>query len=88
MSSEHTGSIRFFSPSEMLHFFGFPDSFTFPDSMRTNNRYKVVGQSVNVIVVRSLMHSVLCSFQKAKSSLPDATQESEEICLRKKQKIN
>ncbi|GBG27196.1 tRNA cytosine38-C5-methyltransferase [Hondaea fermentalgiana] len=60
----YKGKVRRFSAREMLNFFGFPDNFTFPDDMTFNQRCKVVGQSVNVIVVRALMHAHLCTCKK------------------------
>jgi len=56
----YSGKVRRFSPREMLNFFGFPDSYSFPETMPNSQRFKVVGQSVNVVVVRALMHSYLC----------------------------
>ncbi|CAM9156034.1 unnamed protein product, partial [Ectocarpus fasciculatus] len=61
MSLLHSDQIRFFSPREMLSMFGFPDSYSLPDSMSNRHKYRVIGQSVNVVTVQAMMHSVLCS---------------------------
>jgi hypothetical protein len=60
MSSLHSRKIRLFSPKELLRIFGFPDSFNFPPSMELQHRYRLIGQSINVLVVRAIMHAVLC----------------------------
>lgn len=61
MSLLHSGQIRLFSPREMLNFFGFPENYTFADTMSSRQKYRVIGQSVNVVVVRALMHSIFCT---------------------------
>lgn len=61
MSDIHSSQIRFFSPHEMLRIFGFPDCFSLPESMTNRQKYRVIGQSVNVITVQAMMHSVLCT---------------------------
>ena len=60
MSLQHSGAVRLFSPNELLHLFGFPDSYSFPSSMTTRHKYRAIGQSINKIVVQMLMHSELC----------------------------
>lgn len=60
MSLQHSGAVRLFSPNELLHLFGFPDSYSFPPNMTTRQKYRAIGQSINKIVVQMLMHSELC----------------------------
>ena len=60
MSVTHSQKIRLFSPKELLRIFGFPDSFNFPPEMEQQHRYRLIGQSINVLVVRAIMHSVFC----------------------------
>jgi len=60
MSLQHSGAVRLFSPQELLHLFGFPDSYSFPSNMTTRHKYRAIGQSINKIVVQMLMHSELC----------------------------
>ena len=61
MSQLHSGKIRFFTSKELLRIFGFPDSFDFPHDMPLSIRYRLIGQSINVLVVRALMHSEFCN---------------------------
>jgi hypothetical protein len=61
MSETHSNKMRLFTPYELLRIFGFPDDFTYPTGMSTKHMYKCIGQSINVVVVRSLMHAVLCA---------------------------
>jgi len=63
MTNRYSGKVRLFSPDELLRIFGFPDWFTYPDTFTDFQKWKVIGQSVNVITVAAIMHSVLC--QKA-----------------------
>lgn len=60
MSLQHSNAVRLFSPDELLHIFGFPDSYSFPTNMTTRHKYRAIGQSINKIVVQMLMHSELC----------------------------
>jgi hypothetical protein len=61
MSGTHSDKMRLFTPQELLRIFGFPDDFAYPPGMSTKHMYKCIGQSINVVVVRSLMHAVLCA---------------------------
>lgn len=65
MSLLHSGAVRLFSPCELLHLFGFPDTYTFPAGMTTRHKYRAIGQSINKIVVQMLMHSELCRHHHA-----------------------
>ncbi|OLP89468.1 tRNA (cytosine(38)-C(5))-methyltransferase [Symbiodinium microadriaticum] len=53
------GSVRFFSPKEILNFLGFPRSYTLPPEMALRHRYKVVGNSIAVTVASELLRLLL-----------------------------
>lgn len=53
--SAHIGSLRFFSPMELLRLFGFPDWYRMPDHFTCRHAFKLVGNSINVGVVRSIL---------------------------------
>jgi len=52
--------LRFFSGQELLNLFGFPKTFIFPDNLSRNEKFKCVGQSINVVVVRAVIHEHFC----------------------------
>jgi len=60
MARLHLGMIRRFDPKEILNIFGFPEDYCFPENTSTVNRFAGVGQSINIVVVRALIHSELC----------------------------
>ena len=47
--------LRFFTPKEVARLMSFPASFTFPDSINDKQRYKLLGNSINVAVVGELI---------------------------------
>ena len=47
--------LRRFSPSEIARILGFPSTFRFPEETTTAQRYRVLGNSLNVSVVAKLM---------------------------------
>lgn len=47
--------LRFFSPTEVARLMSFPPSFTFPDKVNEKQRYKLLGNSINVAVVSELI---------------------------------
>lgn len=47
--------LRFFTPREICRLMGFPESFTFPDSISKKQRYMLLGNSINVKVVSQLI---------------------------------
>ena len=59
----HPLRLRYFTPSELLRLFAFeplrresPDSsFVWPDSTSKKSKYKLIGNSINVMVVRALI---------------------------------
>lgn len=53
------GSIRFFSPKEILNLFGFPKNFVMPPAMELRHRYKAVGNSIAVTVTTKLLQILL-----------------------------
>ncbi|XP_037550321.1 tRNA (cytosine(38)-C(5))-methyltransferase [Nematolebias whitei] len=51
--------LRYFTPREVANLMGFPPHFTFPKSISTIQRYKVLGNSLNVAVVARLVQLLL-----------------------------
>lgn len=51
--------LRFFTPNEVLRLHGFPRSFTFPEGMTNRARYRVLGNSLNAVVVSHLIQFLL-----------------------------
>jgi site-specific DNA-cytosine methylase len=47
--------VRRFSPGEILSLLGFPDSFSFPASIQLEQRWALVGNSLSVSAVRSIL---------------------------------
>lgn len=50
-----TLKLRFFTSKEVARLMSFPSSFTFPDSVNEKQRYKLLGNSINVAVVGELI---------------------------------
>ncbi|XP_061127258.1 tRNA (cytosine(38)-C(5))-methyltransferase-like isoform X12 [Syngnathus typhle] len=51
--------LRYFTPREVANIMGFPKSFSFPDQIPTRQCYKLLGNSLNVVVVTRLLHQLL-----------------------------
>lgn len=47
--------LRFFTPKEIARLMSFPSCFSFPDSVTSRQRYKTLGNSINVFVVSLLV---------------------------------
>ncbi|GAA6219492.1 tRNA (cytosine(38)-C(5))-methyltransferase-like [Lates japonicus] len=47
--------LRYFTPREVANLMGFPQSFSFPGKISTKQQYKVLGNSLNVVVVARLL---------------------------------
>lgn len=47
--------LRYFTPREVANLMCFPDSFSFPSSVTNKQKYRVLGNSINVLVVGELM---------------------------------
>ncbi|XP_041817384.1 tRNA (cytosine(38)-C(5))-methyltransferase isoform X2 [Chelmon rostratus] len=47
--------LRYFTPREVANLMGFPQSFSFPEQIPTKQRYRVLGNSLNVVVVAKLL---------------------------------
>ncbi|XP_071341640.1 tRNA (cytosine(38)-C(5))-methyltransferase isoform X2 [Trachinotus anak] len=47
--------LRYFTPREVANLMGFPQSFSFPEEISTKQRFKVLGNSLNVVVVARLL---------------------------------
>lgn len=54
-----TLKLRYFTPAEVAKLMSFPDKFTFPPETTNKQRYRVLGNSINVAVVRKLIE-LLC----------------------------
>ena len=52
---ELEGNVRFFSPSELLRLFDFPLGYSFPPHLSPAQCYKLIGNSINVRVVRCIL---------------------------------
>ncbi|KAG0180308.1 tRNA (cytosine-5-)-methyltransferase [Apophysomyces sp. BC1021] len=55
LSLLHTLKLRYFTPREVANLMGFPETFTFPDSSSQKQRYRTLGNSINVQLVAELM---------------------------------
>ncbi|XP_054622350.1 tRNA (cytosine(38)-C(5))-methyltransferase isoform X2 [Dunckerocampus dactyliophorus] len=53
--------LRYFTPREVANLMGFPKSFSFPAHIPIKQRYKVLGNSLNVVVVASLLQELISS---------------------------
>ena len=57
------GGLRKFTPRELLQIFGFSnwddDEYGFPDNISLEHRYKLIGNSVNVVVVSRVVEKLL-----------------------------
>ena len=51
----HQLELRYFSPKEVAGLMCFPHWFTFPSTTTKKQRYKLLGNSINVLVVASLL---------------------------------
>lgn len=52
--------LRYFTPSELLRIFAFDESsFTWPTTVSTKTKYRLIGNSVNVRVVQALVTYLL-----------------------------
>ncbi|KAI4806473.1 hypothetical protein KUCAC02_017298 [Chaenocephalus aceratus] len=49
----------YFTPREVANLMGFPQTFTFPKKTTTKQRYRVLGNSLNVVVVARLLQGLL-----------------------------
>ncbi|XP_053198010.1 tRNA (cytosine(38)-C(5))-methyltransferase isoform X2 [Scomber japonicus] len=47
--------LRYFTPREVANLMGFPQNFSFPEQIHTKQRYGVLGNSLNVVVVARLL---------------------------------
>ncbi|KAH8548625.1 S-adenosyl-L-methionine-dependent methyltransferase [Umbelopsis sp. PMI_123] len=55
LTSLHTLQLRYFSPREVGNLMGFPTTFGFPETMSLKQKYRTLGNSINVLVVAELM---------------------------------
>ncbi|XP_037613561.1 tRNA (cytosine(38)-C(5))-methyltransferase isoform X1 [Sebastes umbrosus] len=47
--------LRYFTPREVANLMGFPQTFSFPEQITTKQRHRVLGNSLNVVVVARLL---------------------------------
>ncbi|KAM6907937.1 tRNA (cytosine(38)-C(5))-methyltransferase [Lycodopsis pacificus] len=47
--------LRYFTPREVANLMGFPQSFSFPEQITTKQQYRVLGNSLNIVVVARLL---------------------------------
>jgi tRNA (cytosine38-C5)-methyltransferase len=47
--------LRYFTPREVSNLMGFPKDFDFPESTSIRTRYRLLGNSLNVVVVANLL---------------------------------
>jgi len=47
--------LRYFTPREVSNLMGFPQEFAFPDNISNRTRYRLLGNSLNVVVVSNLI---------------------------------
>lgn len=47
--------LRFFTPKEVSRLMNFPESFSFPEEVTKKQRYRLLGNSINVAVVSELI---------------------------------
>eukprot|EP00116_Pleurobrachia_bachei_P005829 sb/3466091/ len=52
-------NLRFFSPSEIARLHGYPDWFSFPEPLTLKQRYKLLGNGLNVAVVKRVLEYLL-----------------------------
>lgn len=55
LSQLKTLKLRYYTPAEVAKLMSFPDSFTFPAKATNKQRYRVLGNSINVAVVARLI---------------------------------
>uniref|UniRef100_H3BWB0 tRNA (cytosine(38)-C(5))-methyltransferase n=1 Tax=Tetraodon nigroviridis TaxID=99883 RepID=H3BWB0_TETNG len=51
--------LRYFTPREVANLMGFPPTFSFPESVSTKQQYRLLGNSLNVVVVAKLLQLLL-----------------------------
>ena len=51
--------LRYFTPKEISSMLGFPPDFSFPNDVTLKQKFKVLGNSLNVIVVSLLIFSLV-----------------------------
>lgn len=52
--------LRYFTPREVARLMSFPETFSFPDVTTTRQQYRLLGNSINILVVGELI-KLLCS---------------------------
>ncbi|XP_029687713.1 tRNA (cytosine(38)-C(5))-methyltransferase-like isoform X1 [Takifugu rubripes] len=62
--------LRYFTPREVANLMGFPQSFTFPESVSTKQQYRLLGNSLNVVVVAKLLQLLVTPELQHKDGRP------------------
>ena len=57
--SNEDAYVRYFTPTELLRLFGFPDSFSWPADASKRKRFELIGNSINVHVTSRLLRYLL-----------------------------
>ncbi len=55
---EHSNGVRRFSPSEILRLLGFPASYRLPPGLSLGNAWRLVGNSLSIVPVRSILAAI------------------------------
>eukprot|EP01095_Lingulamoeba_sp_RSL-Kostka_P001965 TRINITY_DN1277_c0_g1_i1.p1 TRINITY_DN1277_c0_g1~~TRINITY_DN1277_c0_g1_i1.p1 ORF type:complete len:480 (+),score=96.13 TRINITY_DN1277_c0_g1_i1:94-1533(+) len=87
--TKYVNTIRFFTPKELLRLFHFPKDFSFPDNTSLRDKYKVIGNSVNVLVINQVLKYLLSTFDPIKknyNSKNDLELPKDLIIIKKNQK--
>ncbi|RWS26391.1 tRNA (cytosine(38)-C(5))-methyltransferase-like protein [Leptotrombidium deliense] len=59
-----TLKLRYFSPQEVSNLMSFPKSFSFPTNLTNRQKYKLLGNSVNISVISFLIKLLLLNFKQ------------------------
>ncbi|KAL3688302.1 hypothetical protein R1sor_014611 [Riccia sorocarpa] len=65
--------LRYFTPREVANFHSFPRSFAFPVHVRLKQRYALLGNSLSVAVVSSLLKYLFATSAKPASIMPSSS---------------
>ena len=57
----HLLRLRYFTPREVANLMGFPVEFGFPETTSIKQRYRTLGNSINVALVAQLMRLLVAS---------------------------
>jgi tRNA (cytosine38-C5)-methyltransferase len=69
----YSGRLRRFTPQELLSLFGFPKHFVFPEAIPLEHQYKLIGNSISVVVVTALMMELLRGEARTRDNVASTT---------------